>query len=244
MDEVQEGMNTGITLADVQTRMAIEQVQGFPDLIVYRKQLMREQTPKSQIRMKDKFPYLPSKYVDDTFSRWFPVHNVKMIDRAEDAFSITYTVEITVGFPGGVVISKIGTGGSSKKLKTSARDKIEGNPEKGIVADPTYKPTPYDYVNLGNDSKAALTLAIKNCQERFGVGADITERAILSEEEIKEINETIDKVLASITGIKDRIEWKNKVGACDTPNKKLRLLEEMREVFDVESIIMEASNGS
>lgn len=217
--------------------MAIENITGFPDLVLYRKQLMREQTPKAHIGKKDKFPYLPSKYVDDTFNRWFPIHNVELVDRAEDDFSIVYTVKITVGFPNGMVMSKLGTGGKSKTLKTAARDKIEGNAEKRIVADPLYKPTPYDYVNLGNDSKAALTLAIKNAQERFGIGADVTERAIISAEEDKENTDIINKVIESISNPKDRIAWKGKLGTCDTPNKKLRLLEEIRELFDVETII-------
>lgn len=214
----------------VQTKTDITQINNFSDIISYRNELLREKTSPIYIRVKDKFPYLPSKYVDDVFNKWFPINSVDMIDRKEDEYYITYTVKITVAFPNGLIMSKIGTGSARKQVKKDAKERVESG--KGNI-------TPFDYVDNGNASKAALTLAIKNCQERFGIGADITERLILTEEEIKELNDTINKVVDTISNPRDKIKWKEAISNADSPNKRMKILEQLRELFDVDDIILE-----
>lgn len=208
--------------------LGIASVTTFPAVVEYRKELLSEKTDPAYIKMKDKFPYLPSKYVDDVFNKWFPIHNVDVLHRSDDETSVTYTVKITVAFPNGTIMSRVGAGGARKQIKSASRVEIESG-KRGI--------NPFDYVDNSNAEKAALTLAIKNCQERFGIGADVTERVILSPDEIKENNDTINAVLNSITFPKDKIKWKEKLASADTPNKKLALLNELREVYDVDEII-------
>lgn len=209
--------------------VSLAEVDNITKAQQYRMQVYREKTPSSYIRIKDKFPYLPSKYVDDTFKKWFPVYSKKVVDRKEDDYWITYTVEITVFFPHGVTMTEIGTGGARKQVTTDAKKRVtEG---RGNI-------TPFDYVDNGNASKAALTLAIKNAQERFGIGADITERIIMSPEEIEETNKALADGIETITNPRDKIKWKEKLAQCDTPGKKLALLEELRELFDVEAIVI------
>lgn len=205
----------------------------FQDVVSYRQSLNRLPTPARYIKMKDKFPYLPSKYVDDIFKKWFPISNQDVLSREDKDGWIHYTVKVTVAFPNGIVIGQVGAGAARKQLKTSARIKIEGDPnaKPPIPPDPDYKITIYDYVDNGNTEKAALTLAIKNAQERFGVGADITERLILSEEEIKETAELIEQTMLKITNPRERLEWKNKLAMYDTPNKKVKFLIELEETF-------------
>jgi len=212
----------------VQETLDISSVTSFPAIIEYRKELLRQKTDSAYIKMKDKFPYLPSKYVDDAFNKWFPIHNIDVLYRSDDETSVSYTVKITVAFPNGTIMSRVGAGGARKQIKSASRVEIEAG-KRGI--------SPFDYVDNSNAEKAALTLAIKNCQERFGIGADITERVILSPEEISDNNATIKLVLDSITFPKDKIKWKEKLASADTPNKKLAILNELREAYDVEEII-------
>lgn len=206
----------------------------FEPIRAFRNAIMQEKTDQMYVQMKDKFAYLPSKYVDDKFNQHFPIHSVKQVDRTEIDGWITYTVEITVAFPNGLTMSRLGTGSSRKQLKTECRLKIE--------KDPLYKPTVFDYVDNGNASKAALTLSIKNCQERFGIGADITERVIVSKEELDECNATIKTIIEkAISNPRDKSKAKEAFTNAVSPGEKLRLLDALREKYEVEEIIKEVN---
>lgn len=222
-------MNEGIEKSSAAGEKSLVESSSPINISEYMQRIYHEKTPQTYVRMKDKFPYLPSKYVDFMFNKYFPVSSVKMIDRREDEYWITYTVELTVFLPGGMTITKTGTGASRKQVTREAKSAAERG-ERTI--------TPFDYVDNGNASKAALTLAIKNAQERFGIGADITDRIILSEEEIQELNETITEAMKVITNPREQIKWNERLNECKSPSEKIRLLDDLREVYDIEDVIL------
>lgn len=180
-------------------------------------------TPQEYIKFKDKFAYLESKYVDDTFQKVFPVNSEQILYRNEDSYWIIYTVRITVVLPGGINISKVGSGGSRKQVSRPAKELFE---KEG-------KPiTPFDYVDVANNDKAALTLAKKNCQERFGIGADITDRIILSKEDLDSLNSAIDTIITKyIINPVAQSKSKSQRGSCKTVSDKLKFLASLRELY-------------
>lgn len=217
----------------VKTDSTLTIQEQFDSISSYRQDLMKEKTDPIYIQVKDKFPYLPSKYIDDVFNKWFPIHTIKQVNRSDVDGYIHYTVEITVAFPNGTVMSRLGTGAMRKQLKTAARIKIDGDPKNNILPlVPRYEPTVFDYVDNGNCDKAALTLAIKNCQERFGIGADITERVIYTREQIEEINITLKEGIELIKNPRDKIQAKEKMSKTETPSQKLRLINQLAELFE------------
>lgn len=211
----------------------------FKDIISFRQDLMKEKTDPVYIQIKDKFPYLPSKYVDDKFNQYFPIHSVEFVNRSDENLWISYTVKITVALPNGLTMSRLGSGAARKQIKQLARAKIEGgfiydsNGQKvKVEKDPDYKLTPFDFVDNGNTEKAALTNAIKNTQERFGIGADITERVIYTPEQMKEIDENVMGCIESIINPRNKIKAKEKLASLKTPNEKVRFIDEMSEIFE------------
>jgi hypothetical protein len=207
--------------------------EQFDPVRSFRQDLMKEKTDPIYVKIKNNFPYLPSKYVDDRFNYWFPINTQKFVSRTETSYWINYTVEITVAFPDGVVMSRLGSGGNRKHVKSAIRLKIEGDPAKGILpTDPDYKIKDFDYVDNSNADKAALTIAIKNCQERFGIGADITERLIYSPEQIDEINVTLKEGIDAIKNPRNKIQAKEKMSKAETPSQRMRLISELMELYE------------
>jgi len=179
-------------------------------------------TPSSYVSLKDKYPYVHSNYVDDLFSKIFPDYEVEIIDKQIlQNYWIYVIVRVTVKV-GDKTISRIGAGASRLQITREARAKVESG--QGIV-------TPLDYVDIGNDIKAAITKAIKNAQERFGIAADINDRIVLSQEEIDLLEERFKELADSIVDIRVKSQlvlgWKN----CKTVKEKLEFLNREEEKY-------------
>lgn len=190
---------------------------------LFRDKTMAIKTPSRYIKLKDKFPYIPSNYEDDLFNKIYPIHTIKVINITTDDYYVLYTVEITVVLPDNTTITKNGVGGSRLQVTREAKDKVISG--KGNI-------TPFDYVDKTNNFKAAYTLALKNCYERFGIGADVCDRIILSSEEINQLNTLINTIIDKyIINPRDKSTWKSKQDEAKSIKDKLELLQDLKEEF-------------
>lgn len=188
-----------------------------------RNNLHKKKTPPEYIKMKEGFPYLESTYVDDEFNKEFPNHQINIVNSGIfQNYYVYFDVEIIVFLSEKHFIKKVGTGSARVQIKTAAKKAHE---DSGRVI------TPFDYVDFGNSRKAALTLAIKNAQERFGIGADITGRVVLSVEDLEKIKETYTELMSQISDPRDRNRIKEKWIDAKNPNEKLRILEQIKEIL-------------
>jgi len=188
-----------------------------------RQSVLDVKTPPAYISLKDGMPYLPNRYVDDVFNKFYPIHTIEIMNEGVfKDYYVWFDVKITVPLPNGQSINKIGSGAARIQVSKSAREDFVEN-GKFI--------SPFDYVDYGNARKSALTNAIKNAQERFGVGADVNDRIILSDEEIKLINDKYDELFESIidprTKNKVRERWLN----AKKPSEKLKVIEQLKEIL-------------
>lgn len=87
--------------------------------------------------------------------------------------------------------------------------------------------TPFDMIDVGNDVSSALTEAIKNAQSRFGVAADVYEKNILSDEDLKQLEidfiDFLTTIQNPVSKSKYRQEWKE----CKTASEKLMYLKQL-----------------
>ncbi len=189
-----------------------------------RKEVLNTETPSNYISFKDNFPYIESKYVDNTFCDLFPIHQITiMTERIDFNYYASFTVSIKAFLTKDVYIEKIGA--ASQRIQVSREAK------QAVLAGERQL-TPFDYVDLGNSRKAALTLAIKNCQERFGVGADITDRIIVSAEDLIKLEEAFKQVFEMIIDPRDQVREKARLGTCKTVKDKIKLLTILREKYE------------
>lgn len=202
----------------------------FSDLLNPIKQhfedVKNDKTDPNYVKYKDKYAYPESKYVDDKFQKWFPINSEKVVKQEIfEKYWILLTVEITVYFSPTLSITKIGAGGARIQLPKALTDSIKANPLNAA------KITPLDYIDVGNDLKSALTKAKANCQQRFYVCADATDRIIFSPEEKEEIEADLKELWDSIPSERDKINIKQRIQECKTINQKFKLLNQLREIY-------------
>lgn len=197
----------------------------------FRNEVLKIKTDKAHISIKNDFPYVPSKIVDDIFCRVYPLHEITIVQKdIVMNYYILYTVSITVTLPNGTKITKVGSGGSRIQVKSAAKDACEAG-KKNI--------TPFDYIDAGNSDKAALTLAIRNCQERFYIAADVNDRVIMTGEQIAQINGLADAIIKKcIVNPRDQIKMKEKWNNCKTTAQKIVFIENLRENYDCEELFI------
>ena len=129
-------------------------------------------TPKEKVRKRpDGFDYVEGSWMDHVAKDHMPLYNYKL-----------EWIELAFGWVNIII---------------SLTDRITGNTELGAgsariqvnrgVDTPGFR----DVIDLGNNTKAALTQAIKNAQSRFGVAADIygKRESIPTEDERKRFQE-------------------------------------------------------
>ena len=205
------------------------------EVVDYVKQVSKIATDPVYIQYKQGFPYVPSKYIDWLFNTVYPVNEVIQVQKDILAnYFILYTIQITVFLPNGQKLTKIGSGGTRIQVKASAKAAVE-NGQRML--------NPFDYVDASNSDKAALTVAISNCQARFGIAADVYDRIILSPEQIAELDERITTIIENvIINPMDRARTNAKYKECKNANEKLKLLKELVELYEVEEELQKEEN--
>lgn len=181
-------------------------------------------TPKRYIELKNEFPYVKSNYVADLFWKLFPNHKVKITNcETFDKYWFLVDVEIEVTMPNGDVNVQCGTGGSRIQISKKAKDNFLDN---GTPI------TPFDYVEVGNARKAALTLAIKNAQEKFGIGHDALNKIVLSDEEVEQINNHFKGLLEQIVDPRQKSKINSSWSGAKSLAEKFRIIEHLKEITE------------
>jgi len=203
------------------------QQQQHNDVKSYLEKVLNDPTPVEYIGWKMNFPYLPSNYVDDRFKYWFPIHDIKVINIHVDEYYVVYTVEITVHLPGGITITRSGVGGSRLQVFEEAKTRaLSGG-----------KLTPFDYVNKADNFKSAYTLAVKNAEERYGIGGDVTERAILTPEQIRNVDIQLKWCVDNcIVSEGEKNQAKMYISSLKKPKDKLNALKRLKEKYEITDI--------
>lgn len=187
-----------------------------------KQRILATPTNTAYVKIKENFPYLESNYVDSSFTDIFPHYEVEILSSGVfQNYYVFFDVRVKAYITEDKYLQRVGTGSARIQVKTSAKEEFLKN--GGTIS-------PFDYVDFGNSRKSALTLAIKNAQERFGIGADITNRIILSKEETDRIREEFDRLLLLLDDPRDKNRYKEKWNSAKTPNDKLKILQTLNEI--------------
>lgn len=181
-------------------------------------------TPKRYIELKNEFPYVKSNYVADIFWKLFPNHKVRIThSETFDKYWFLVDVEIEVTMSNGDVNVQCGTGGSRIQISKKAKEAFleDGTPI-----------TPFDYVEVGNARKAALTLAIKNAQEKFGIGHDALNKIVLSDEEVEQINTHFKSLLEQVVDPRQKSKINSSWSGAKSLAEKFRIIEHLKEITE------------
>lgn len=194
-----------------------------------RQKLLRKPTPPAHIDVKGGYPYAKSNYVDDEFNKAYPVHRVILAcdPIIVKDYWVIYNVYLRAYITPNIYIQRPGAGGSRMQLPKEMNKRLKEGMDVKI--------NPTDFIDIDNAFKSALTKAIKNAEERYGIGGDVTERLIYSEENIKEmysrLREIVDEV---IINPRDKAEVEQKVRETKgNGSKLLRLIHDICEAFDI-----------
>lgn len=181
-------MSEIIKLSDVPQNLdeVLEVIEKFSSKVrEKRKKIADAETPKEVIGKKPiggkLVDYVPYSYVDNEFKKHFPLYSMELlklelVQLAPFEWFALCSVRVTDRTTGN---SELGASCHRIQLKKDSK-------EKGIA----------EFVDPGNDVKAALSEAIKNAQVRFGISADVYQRRELerTDEERARFNELIEKV--------------------------------------------------
>lgn len=168
----------------------VEAFKAFEEIFEYvrekRKKVMKEDTPKEYVAKKPiggkLVDYVPYSYVDNKFKELYPLYEISLESKPElvmlapGEWFILVAVKVKDRQTGN---TEVGISMHRIQLKKSAK-------EQGII----------EFVDPGNDAKAALSEAIKNAQVRFGIAADVYQRREIerTEDERKRFYELLEKV--------------------------------------------------
>ncbi len=191
-------------------------------------------TPSDYIKSKPlggrSVNYVPATYMDNKFKQEIPLYaNTFAFPPFVFQNWIIVGVELRDRTTGNVELGlkahRIQFNAEKKKAVTGYVDKSgDWNPPTMDIG----QLTPFDMVDVGNDVSACLTEAIKNAQSRFGICADIYEKKIISEEDLRTLETDFQEYLNTIKNpvMKGNIsrEWK----ACKSPADKLFYLQELK----------------
>jgi len=179
-------------------------------------------TPSRYIELKNEYPYVKSNYVADLFWKLYPNHRVKITNsEVFQQYWFIIDVEIEVEMPNGDRNVQCGTGGSRIQISKKAKEEFL---ETGKVI------SPFDYIEVGNARKAALTLAIKNAQEKFGIGHDALDKIILTDEEVAEISKAFNEMIALVADPRQQSKIKARWAEAKSIASKFRILEHLKEL--------------
>lgn len=156
----------------------------------FRESVMNQKTPKEYIGDKFGQAFVSYPYMDDAFKTHFPAYEFHF------AFPpimfqnfILVGVELKDKVTGNV---ELGLKAHRIQIKKDKKDAIENG--RMTMADLT----PFDVIDFGNDSAAALTDAIKNAESRFGICADVYRKIVYSKEELDTLNSRFNTVIEKI----------------------------------------------
>lgn len=203
-----------------------------------RENILADKTPKEYIKTKPggNYFYVPAPFMDSKFKEHIPLYSGKF------AFPpIIWKNWIVVG----VELKDESTGNTEMGLKAhriqigkELRRAITGyfDEQNNWVA-PTKTPediTPFDIVDMSNDVAAALTDSIKNAQSRFGICADVYDKIVMTEADIKEMEDEFLSILMTISNplLKKKYasEWKSYNNVTD----KFTYLQNLKEGLQVD----------
>jgi hypothetical protein len=120
----------------------------------YIREPLKASTPAEKVKKRpDGYDYVESAWMDKSFKEFSPLYKVELVLHHESMFHIDFIVSVTDRLTGN---TELGAGSSRIQVR------------RGVD-----NPGPADIINKGNNLTAALTLAIKNAQSRFGHAADI-----------------------------------------------------------------------
>lgn len=185
----------------------------------------QDKTDPHYIGYKDGYAYVDSKYTDDKFNKYFPVCEQELVNQSVfQDYWLQIIVKLTVTLPNGFKISRLGAGAARIQVSRTAKEAFLQNGTRI---------TPFDYIDYQNTVKSALTMAIKNAQERFGINADATDRIILSAEEIEQVKASINQIIESIGSERDKIRAKEKLNSLRKPSELVKFLNQLQEYYQL-----------
>jgi hypothetical protein len=158
-----------------------------------REALMNLKTDRNYIKAKfGGHVYIVNTYMDDTFKKYYPIHHMEIVSGPDIilGYWVTFTVKIKAYLTPSIYISELGTAGARLQIPEQMSKAIKSG-QMNIS-----QVTPLDFIDMGNDCKSALTKAIANCQSRFGVGADVYNKGIISEEVRKAVDLAVEEVIS------------------------------------------------
>lgn len=225
----------------------------FKDVKSIFDKIVETKTNKNYVKLKQGFQYIEANYLESEFRKYFPIHTCKVINKTfVKDYWVTYDVEVTAYLTPTVRITETGAGGARLQIPADLTNAIKQGKDFWEVpdkSDPTGKNKiklsvaaslsmlPLYYIDVGNDCKSALTKAKANAISKFGFGADIYKKVILSEEQIAEIDAEIKEIITKhipdpLSVAKERARFAAEV---KTPADRLRFLQDLRSKYDIVS---------
>lgn len=195
-----------------------------------RKAVLSQETNPAYTKFKGGFVYPVHQYVDDIFKQHYPVSHTEILGtHIAHNYWVIYDVRVKAYLTPYVYISEVGAGGARMQLPKTINDRLKDS----TMSIAEVKPT--DFIDIGNDYKSALSKAISNAKQRFGVCADITKKLIMSEEQVKQVHVLMKQIVDEhIINPRDKTKARELWNNANTPHDKLQLVMEYAEEFEVE----------
>lgn len=189
------------------------------DLRILREARINQPTPKEYVKTKPMgnkgMRYIPANYMDDTFKKSSPKYSNKF------AFQPFFFQNwVIVGVELTDVAGNVELGLKAHRVQFNSDKKKAVQAGQLSVSDLT----PFDMIDVGNDVSACLTEAIKNAQSRFGIGADIYQKQVLSAEDLEQLNKDFADFLKEIDNPMAKRKYQTEWDECKTPADKLVFL--------------------
>lgn len=189
-------------------------------------QIKEDTTDPAYVGMKGQFPYIDGKYMEDKFDKYFPVSKVRYVPPVYvivQNYQVQVFVEVDAYITNNVFLTRPGTGGSIIQITREAKAAALAG-ERNV--------TPFDIVSVNNAFKSALTNAIANAHSRFGIGADLYKRIILSKEELEAVKKEIEYIMSKASP-RGKVDIKQRYKNCNSAGDKVKLLHSLRDEYEI-----------